>query len=180
MTLYLSPPHSIVTIFYLLLCQLSLAAALPARNDLTARANKPDLSGATGKIAGAALGLIVISLGFGLGSATIAVLGSVEWREFRDRKKTDEEKALSKVATEESQSTTGTEEKQSGRDAQARLPRLNKLNLKSFNLDSLKSFHLNWDSLKLKFNKLKLQMGSFRPVDFRELKSVWLSGNNKK
>lgn len=122
--------HFTIT-YYLILCHVSLALALPTNNSLHIRAGStPDLSGAAGKIAGAAFALILISFGFGLGAATIAIAGSIEWREFRDRNKPDEEKAVERVETRDSEDTI-MEDKEwpKGQGTQVRRPRVT---LKSF------------------------------------------------
>lgn len=48
-------------------------------------------SSAIGGIAGGVIGLILLSLVIGLGAASIAVLGSLEWREWRGKKDGDDQ-----------------------------------------------------------------------------------------
>lgn len=124
--------------------------ALPTVNGLRVReTSATDLSGAAGKIAGAAFALILVSLAFGLGAATIAIMGSVEWREFRDRKKPEAEKApglekaLQKVNTRDSDQTVVDEKENSisVQDSPMRKPRLT---LKSFRPMDFKNLGVGW------------------------------------
>lgn len=106
--LYITSPRNVATIIYILLSQIALAFSLPVdqhesslhENEaraphshtvqpLTKRAALS--SSAVGAIGGGAVGLILLALVIGLGSASIAILGSLEWGEFRDRKKPQEE-----------------------------------------------------------------------------------------
>lgn len=168
MPLCLRPLQNLTTAFHIiLLSQISLVLALPANNDrrsgsIDARAiAAPDLSGAAGKIGGAAFGLVVLSLGFGLGAASIAILGSLEWREFRDRKKPkvpakdgvgmtsnqrDEEKGVDRAGTGLSDSTV--DEKENNTEAPSRRERS------------------------------RLTLKSFMPMDFGDLKPGWLTNTN--
>lgn len=99
---YLSSLRNILTIIYALLYQVTPALGLPpshyadsrqlpaARASQTAhlqskRAGIP--SSAAGLIGGGAFALILLALVIGLGSASVAILGSTEWRELLDRKK---------------------------------------------------------------------------------------------
>ncbi|PSR80794.1 hypothetical protein BD289DRAFT_484772 [Coniella lustricola] len=50
-------------------------------------------SNVAGKVAGGAAGLVILSLVLGLGSASIAVLGSVEWAELRGKNKPEQQQA---------------------------------------------------------------------------------------
>lgn len=169
MSLCLQPAQNLITVFHIiLLAHISVVLALPTNNERRAggidgRAiDTPDLSGAAGKIGGAAFGLIVLSLGFGLGAASIAILGSIEWREFRDRKKpevpakdgngttpklTDEEKAVDRRGTGLSESTVDGKEKTT--EAASRRERS------------------------------RLTLKSFMPIDFSDLKPGWLQSTNK-
>lgn len=155
MTLPIRPLSNFITILNLILCQISLAVALPTNNDLRVRAvSAPDISGAAGKIGGAAFGLILLSLGFGIGAASIAIAGSIEWREFRDRKKPDTEaapgteKVLQKVETGDSDDTV----------------------MKEKASRSVKTSPIR---------KPRLTLKSFRPMDFRNLGVVSPKGPTK-
>lgn len=172
MTLFLLPLQKFITTFYIIsLCQISLALALPANNvhlsstSLSARDDValPNLSGVAGKIAGLGFALVVLSLGFGLGAASIAILGSTEWREFRDRKKPkvpakdgpvttkppqqpqDEEKGVNRVDTGLTESTVDEKEK----------------------------------TIQAPERRTRLTLKSFMPIDFGDLKPGWLTDHNK-
>lgn len=90
-----------------LISQLSLALSLPT-GDFTQGALKTTTtqkipqtqhekresaipSSAAGLVAGGAVALVFIALCIGLGAASIALFGSLEWGEFRDKKKEGEE-----------------------------------------------------------------------------------------
>lgn len=158
-----------ITFYIILLWQISLVSALPTNNDrrsgdIDARdISTPDLSGAAGKIGGAAFALILLSLGFGLGAASIALFGSIEWREFRDRKKpqvppkdengsgqqqANADRSVDRAETGLSENTVDEKEKQS--EAQGRRERS------------------------------RLTLKSFMPIDFGELRPGWLADTNKK
>lgn len=163
MSLCLRPFQDLTTTFHiLLLSKISLVLALPASNDRrvgyidTRAIAAPDLSGAAGTIGGAAFGLIVLSVGFGLGAASIAILGSIEWREFRDRKKPEVpskdangftpqqahgEKSVDRVDTGLSESTVNDKEKQI--EASARRER-SRLTLKTFMPIDLSKLKPGW------------------------------------
>lgn len=168
----LQPYQALANTFHIiLLWQISLTSALPVNNErrsghFDARdISAPDLSGAAGKIGGAAFALILLSLGFGLGAASIAIFGSIEWREFRDRKKPkvpqkdengpeqtqrDAAKRLDRAETGLSESTVDEMEKQTAREAQGRRERS------------------------------RLTLKSFLPIDFGDLKPGWLGDTNRK
>lgn len=166
MTLLLNSSHTYTTTYrIILLCQVSLALALPAGNshragDINARdVTVPNLSGAAGKIAGGVFALVLLSLGLGVGAASIAILGSTEWREFRDRKKPQvpardgvtaqqggEQQGVNRAQTDRSESTVDENEKATA--APARRPRL---------------------TLK-----------SLMPIDFNDLRPGWLTDSNKR
>lgn len=107
--LHLSSPRDVTTIIYLLLSQAVLAWGLPVTQDgpllgeIESRAppagavlhtpSKRALSSTAVKaIGGGVVGLVLLALIIGLGSASVAILGSTEWREFRDRNKPKEDK----------------------------------------------------------------------------------------
>lgn len=103
--LHTSSLRNVNTIIYLVLSQIVLAWSLPVTQDdhlreIESRAprtvhtpGKRALSSSAVKaIGGGVVGLVVLALVIGLGSALIAILGSTEWREFRDRNKPKEEK----------------------------------------------------------------------------------------
>lgn len=115
--------RNVVTIIYAILFQLSLALALPTGEYHQASRietrdsiqtlhlqvkREPELSvdsSTIPKIAGGAFGIVALGLFFGLGSASIAVYGSIEWRTRRDKKKqekghTDPEKKLDDSSSE--------------------------------------------------------------------------------
>lgn len=166
MTLLLHPFQSVTTKFYIILFwQISQVLALPtnidqhtgglAERDITA----PNLSGAAAKIGGGVFALILLSLGFGLGAASIAIAGSPEWREFRDRKKPkvpakegmtaatqeDEEKGAQRVQTGLSASTVDEKEK----------------------------------PIVEPVRRARLTLKSFVPIDFNDLRPGWLMDARK-
>lgn len=167
---WIQPFQALTTIFHtILLWQISLASALPTNNDrrsgeIDARdISTPDLSGAAGKIGGAAFALILLSLGFGFGAASIAIFGSIEWREFRDRKKpkvppkdengagqqqANSDRRVDRAETGLSDSTVDEKEKQL--EAQGRRERS------------------------------RLTLKSFMPIDFGDFKPGWLGDTNRK
>lgn len=96
--------RNVAAIIYAILLQLSLALALPtgdyqashietrsgdqtlhlqSRQEPSASIDESSIP----KIAGGAFGIVALGLIFGLGSASIAVYGSIEWRTRRDKKK---------------------------------------------------------------------------------------------
>lgn len=92
--------RNVAAIIYAILLQLSLTLALPTGdyNQIEARSSVQTLhlqtkreeqidSSSIPKIAGGAVGIVALGLIFGLGSASIAVFGSLEWRTRRDKKK---------------------------------------------------------------------------------------------
>lgn len=104
----LSPARNIsAVLFQTLLFYTTLAASLPITTTTTthrhvASSSSPpppinkraDInidSSAIGGIAGGVIGLILLSLVIGLGAASIAVLGSLEWREWRGKKDGDDQ-----------------------------------------------------------------------------------------
>lgn len=167
MRLYILPLKRIVSITYVLFFQIVLALTLPIQEhqwtrelgtrgaEATPLQNKRAISSAAGAIGGGAVGLILLALFIGLGSAAIAIIGSIEWREFRDRKKPrqtkgDEEKARDRnleIAGQELQSVTTTSTTETvmsdpqkvGIETQA--PRKSRLTLKSF---KPMDFHRTW------------------------------------
>ena len=115
--------RNVAAIIYTMLLQLSLSLALPTGEHHQASRietrdsiqtlhlqakREPELSvdsSSIPKIAGGAFGIVVLGLIFGLGSASIAVYGSLEWRTRRDKKKqekgqTDPEKKLDDSSSE--------------------------------------------------------------------------------
>ncbi|POS76459.1 hypothetical protein DHEL01_v205146 [Diaporthe helianthi] len=97
--------RNVVAIIYAILLQLTLVVALPtgvhnqasrieSRSSVetlhlhlqTKREEQID-SSSIPKIAGGAVGIVALGLIFGLGSASIAVFGSLEWRTRREKKK---------------------------------------------------------------------------------------------
>lgn len=114
--------RNVAAIIYAILLQLTLALALPAgeyhqasrietRNSIETlhlqikREEASIDSSSIPKIAGGAFGIVALGLIFGLGSASIAVYGSIEWRTRRDKKKqekgqVDPEKKLDDSSSE--------------------------------------------------------------------------------
>ncbi|KAG6368934.1 hypothetical protein INS49_003152 [Diaporthe citri] len=112
--------RNVTTIVYAILLQITLALALPTgeASRIETRGGvetlhlqikrEPELSvdsSSIPKIAGGAFGIVALGLIFGLGSASIAVFGSLEWRTRRDKKKqekgqTDPEKKLDDSSSE--------------------------------------------------------------------------------
>lgn len=180
----LTSPRNVATIIYILLSQIALALSLPidqnehAGNHL--RENEPRappaphsvqpptkraaLSGsAVGAIGGGAVGLILLALVIGLGSASIAILGSLEWGEFRGRKtkpeeqqagadaekqrglrQAQEDKETSAVGIHQTQSnsTASTVQQTVNEKVAVQPPRRSRLTLKSF-LPPM-DFHPTW------------------------------------
>lgn len=100
----LSPARNIsAVLFQTLLFYTTLAASLPittTHRHVASRSSPPPInkradinidSSAIGGIAGGVIGLILLSLVIGLGAASIAVLGSLEWREWRGKKDEDDQ-----------------------------------------------------------------------------------------
>lgn len=115
--------RNVAAIIYAILLQLNLALALPTgeyhqasrietRNSVQTlhlqikRQSEASIdSSSIPKIAGGAFGIVALGLIFGLGSASIAVYGSIEWRTRRDKKKqekgqVDPEKKLDDSSSE--------------------------------------------------------------------------------
>lgn len=103
--------RNVAAIIYAMLLQLSLALALPSgdyhqASRIETRSSIQTLhlqakrepeasidSSSIPKIAGGAVGIVALGLIFGLGSASIAVFGSLEWRTRRDKKKQEKGQA---------------------------------------------------------------------------------------
>lgn len=103
--------RNVAAIIYAILLQLTLALALPAGDYPQAPGietrdsiqtlhlqvkREPEASidsSSIPKIAGGAVGIVALGLIFGLGSASIAVFGSLEWRTRRDKKKQEKGQA---------------------------------------------------------------------------------------
>lgn len=98
--------RNVATIIYIFLSQIALALSLPVDQPHNLRGNearaprpiqppaKRDISSSTvGAIGGGAFALVLLALVIGLGSASIAILGSLEWGEFRDKKKPEQAEA---------------------------------------------------------------------------------------
>lgn len=103
--------RNVATIIYAILFQLTLALALPTGDYPQASRietrdsiqtlhlqvkREPEASidsSSIPKIAGGAVGIVALGLIFGLGSASIAVFGSLEWRTRRDKKKQEKGQA---------------------------------------------------------------------------------------
>lgn len=103
--------RNVATIVYAILLQITLALALPTGDyDQASRIEtrgsvetlhlqikrEPELSvdsSSIPKIAGGAFGIVALGLIFGLGSASIAVWGSIEWQTRRDKKKQEKGQA---------------------------------------------------------------------------------------
>lgn len=157
------------TFHIILLWQVSLASALPTNNDrrsanIDARdISTPDLSGAAGKIGGAAFALILLSLGFGFGAASIAIFGSIEWREFRDRKKPQ-------VPPKDG---NGSEQQQETTDR--RVDRA-ETGLSESTVDE-KEKQFNTQGRR---ERSRLTLKSFLPIDFGDFRPGWLADTNKK
>lgn len=97
--------RNVAAIIHVILFQLTFALALPTSqynqaSQIETRQvaetlhlqikREPELSidsSSIPKIAGGAFGIVALGLIFGLGSASIAVFGSIEWRVRRDKKK---------------------------------------------------------------------------------------------
>ncbi|KAJ0121987.1 hypothetical protein J7T55_002498 [Diaporthe amygdali] len=97
--------RNVAAIIHVILFQLTFALALPTgqynqASQIETRQvaetlhlqikREPELSidsSSIPKIAGGAFGIVALGLIFGLGSASIAVFGSIEWRVRRDKKK---------------------------------------------------------------------------------------------
>lgn len=117
--------RNVAAIIYAILLQLTLALALPTgeypqesrietRDSIQTlhlqSKREPEASidsSSIPKIAGGAFGIVALGLIFGLGSASIAVYGSIEWRTRRDKKKqekgqVDPEKKLDDSSSEKS------------------------------------------------------------------------------
>lgn len=114
--------RNVAAIIYAILLQLTLALALPAGEyhqasrietrdsietlHLQIKREEASIdSSSIPKIAGGAFGIVALGLIFGLGSASIAVYGSIEWRTRRDKKKqekgqVDPEKKLDDSSSE--------------------------------------------------------------------------------
>ncbi|KAG8157391.1 hypothetical protein KVR01_012775 [Diaporthe batatas] len=116
--------RNVVAIIYTILLQLTLVAALPtgdynqasqidARSGIqtlhlqTKREEQID-SSSIPKIAGGAVGIVALGLIFGLGSASIAVYGSLEWRTRRDRKKQEKGQVIQEKKLDDSSSENTT------------------------------------------------------------------------
>lgn len=161
---YLSTIRTILTIIYALLYQATPVLSLPSGRHAAVwhipeartpqslhfqskRAALP--SSAYGIIGGGAVGLVLLALVIGLGSASIAILGSTEWREFVDRKKpkpaegekgagrqaeASQERAIRQTMTNSTATTGGTrntvDEEKGARGESP--PRRNRRTLKSF------------------------------------------------
>jgi hypothetical protein len=118
--------RNIVAILYAILLQLTLALALPTGDytgalqldgrssvqplDLPSKREEQIDESSIPKIAGGAFGIVALGLIFGLGSASIAVFGSIEWQTRRDKKRQekgqlDPEKKLDDSSSEKT--TTG-------------------------------------------------------------------------
>lgn len=113
--------RNVIAIIYAILLQFTLALALPTgdytrASQIESRSSVQTLhlpskreeqidSSSIPKIAGGAVGIVALGLIFGLGSASIAVFGSLEWRTRRDKKKqekgqVDPEKKLDDSSSE--------------------------------------------------------------------------------
>lgn len=101
MPLLLPSVLNIVTLFLLFLVHAPVVVGLPTSRETSTAQPGADAavgqtghglikraidSSAVGGIAGGAIGLILLALIIGLGAASIAVLGSLEWREWRGKK----------------------------------------------------------------------------------------------
>lgn len=103
-----SPAQNIAIIFQICVFYTTLALGLPTSRDVStqpthtkdvneiprALSKRADISidsSAIGGIAGGAIGLILLSLFIGLGAASIAILGSLEWREWRGKKEGEDQ-----------------------------------------------------------------------------------------
>lgn len=97
----ISSTRHVNSIIYFLLSQISLALSLPVEQDAAAQHKQTraahltthlsrraaSISSSTiSAIGGGVFGLIFLALVIGLGSASIAILGSPEWKEFRGQK----------------------------------------------------------------------------------------------
>lgn len=108
MQLLFSPAQNTAIIFQIFLFYTTLALGLPTSRDVPtqqthtkavdeiprASSKRADISinsSAIGGIAGGAIGLILLSLFIGLGAASIAILGSLEWREWRGKKEGEDQ-----------------------------------------------------------------------------------------
>lgn len=103
--------RNVAAIIYAILLQLTLALAFPTgdyhqgsqietRDSIQTlhlqSKREPEASidsSSIPKIAGGAVGIVALGLIFGLGSASIAVFGSLEWRTRRDKKKQEKGQA---------------------------------------------------------------------------------------
>lgn len=101
-----SPARKIAIIFQFSLLYATVALGLPTNRDVSTQQTRSTAvdkalstlskrgisinSSAIGGIAGGAVGLILLSLFIGLGAASIALLGSLEWREWRGKNKEGE------------------------------------------------------------------------------------------
>lgn len=164
MSLSFRATPNINTLLHLLLCQTSLSLALPTTHNLRPRASTPDLSGASAKIGGGIFALLAVSLGLGLGAAFLALRGSVEWREFRDRKKPPPEDEKTGAATRARADTTATMSTVASVDTIAE----EKIRLEA-----------EQEAQKIR-RPSRLTLKSFRPMDFKDINLGWLRDTNKK
>lgn len=112
--------RNVVAIIYAILFHLAVALALPtgdyaqapqieSRSSVetihlqTKREEQID-SSSIPKIAGGAVGIVALGLIFGLGSASIAVFGSLEWRTRRDKKKQEKSEVTQEKRLDDSSS----------------------------------------------------------------------------
>lgn len=188
---------NLTAILLLLLSQLSLAAALPTPHHLLDQLHTravPDLSSASGKIAGGVFALILISLLFGLGAATVAIKGSVEWREFRDRNKprlpaADEEKGtvveVANVMSEKKRPDTTDSEKTAVAvvvvsEEEKEHPVTPTMSGASGEGEEVQVPPPIASPTPSERSARRLTLKSFLPVDFDELKVGWLKETNAK
>ncbi|KAF3764140.1 hypothetical protein M406DRAFT_330491 [Cryphonectria parasitica EP155] len=101
------------TAVFLLLSHITLALSMPTYH-LATRETKNNavhdahsyskrainLSSIKSTLAGGAAGLVILALVIGLGAASIAILGSIEWAEFRGKNKKEAQKGVAKEKEE--------------------------------------------------------------------------------
>lgn len=161
-------------IFQALLFHSTLVLSLPTSRDVPTQQthtraadeaarpiSKRAVSSAVGGIAGGALGLILLALIIGLGAASIAILGSLEWGEWRGKKK--EGKGESEKDMEQGEGRQGREGSAEQRPQPPPVPQKDEA-------------MTNEKARPGRLSSARLTLKSLMPLDF---KSGWLPKSNR-
>lgn len=155
--------QNIAILFQTLLFYATLALSLPTNRDGSAtqqihsKRATPSVSissSAVGGIAGGAVGLILLSLFIGLGAASIAVIGSLEWREWRGKKEEGKGQNGKGVESDSDSESGSIRQQRQAKDEST----------------------TNEKARTGKLSSARLTLKSFMPLDFR---SGWLPNSNK-